>query len=168
MNSEVLNINSTEMTSDTGIDREGRLELSKELGLILANSYALYAETQGVHWNVVGPTFYSVHKLTETQYEDLAESIDDLAERIRALGFKAPAGLGAMRDLSYINSDIDYTNARKMLEALIQDNETLSRKMREVVKLAEQVDDVKTADLLTDRIGQLEENAWMLRSVAAE
>ncbi|RBP48720.1 Dps family protein [Arenicella xantha] len=168
MNSEVLDINSKEMTNHTGIERDQRLELSKELGLVLANSYALYAETQGVHWNIVGPTFYSVHKLTEAQYEDLAISIDDIAERIRALGFKAPAGLGAMRDLAYINSDIDYTNARKMLEALIEDNETLSRKMRDVIKIAEQCDDVKTADLLTDRIGQLEENAWMLRAVAAE
>jgi starvation-inducible DNA-binding protein len=168
MTNEVLNINATETESNTGIDRNSRQKLAEELGLVLANSYALYAETQGVHWNIVGPMFYSVHKLTEDQYEDLAASIDELAERIRALGFKAPAGLGAMRELAYINSDIDYTNAREMVEALIEDNETLSRKMREVVEIAAEAGDVKTEDLLTERIGQLEENVWMLRAVAAE
>ncbi len=164
------NINAAlkETTTKSGIERDERLELSEQLGLILATSYALYSETQGVHWNVVGPMFYSVHKLTEEQYVDLADSIDELAERIRALGFKAPAGLRTMSELSYIDSNIDYTNAVEMIQVLVNDNETLSRKIRDVVKLAEAHDDVKTADLLTERIGQHEENAWMLRSLIAE
>lgn len=168
MTNNLVDAKTTEVSPQSGVDRDERLELSKQLGLVLANSYALYAETQGVHWNIVGPTFYSVHKLTEEQYEDLADSIDEIAERIRALGFKAPAGLKAMAELSYINSDIDYTNAAEMVEALVVDNETLSRKMRGVVKTAEHCDDVRTADLLTERIGKLEQNAWMLRSIIAE
>lgn len=162
-----LNANATETITKSGIERNDRLELAEQLALVLANSYSLYAETQGVHWNIVGPMFYSVHKLTEEQYEDFADSIDEIAERIRALGFRAPAGLGAMTKLSYINSDIDYTNSIEMIETLVRDNETLSRKVREVVKVAEECDDVKTADLLTERIGKLEENAWMLRSLLA-
>ncbi len=162
-----LNANAAEVVTMSGIERDDRLELAEELGLVLANTYSLYVETQGVHWNIVGPMFYSVHKLTEEQYQDLADSIDELAERIRALGFKAPAGLKAMGELSYINSDIDYTNSIEMIEELVRDNETLSRKVREVVKVAEKHDDVKTADLLTERIGKLEENAWMLRALLA-
>lgn len=162
-----LNADATEVETLTGIDRDSRIELAEQLSLVLANSYTLYAETQGVHWNIVGPMFYSVHKLTEAQYEDFADSIDELAERIRALGFKAPAGLKAMVELSYINSDIDYTNSIEMIEALVRDNETLSRKVREVIKVAEKHEDAKTADLLTDRLGKLEENAWMLRSLIA-
>lgn len=168
MTNQSVNVDTIEAHSKAGLKRDDRLELATELGYVLANSYSLYAETQGVHWNITGPLFYSVHKLTEAQYEDLADSVDELAERIRALGFKAPAGLKAMAELSYINSDIDYTNAGDMIQALVQDNETLSRKIRDVVKLAEESDDVKTADLLTERIGVLEENAWMLRSLIAE
>lgn len=167
MNTPKINANTKETLTKTGLERNDRLDLAEQLGSVLANSYSLYSETQGVHWNIVGPMFYSVHKLTEEQYEDFADSIDEIAERIRALGFKAPAGLKAMTELSDIDSDIDYTNSIKMVEALVEDNETLSRKIRDVVKLAEDHDDVKTADLLTERIGQLEENAWMLRSLIA-
>ena len=168
MNNQGLKVNTIETETKAGLERDSRLELSEQLSYVLAYSYSLYAKTQGVHWNVEGPLFYSVHKLTEKQYEDLADAIDEIAERIRALGFKAPAGLKAMSELSYVSSDIDYTNAGKMLEALVRDNETVSRKCREVVKLAEEADDVKTADLLTERIGRLEENAWMLRALSAE
>lgn len=168
MSNQGLNVNTEEKQSNAGLERDARLELSEQLSYVLAYSYALYAETQGVHWNVTGPLFYSAHKLTEEQYIDLADSLDEIAERIRALGFKAPAGLKAMAELSFINSDIEYTNAGDMLKALITDNETVSRKIRDVVKLAEECDDVKTADLLTNRIGQLEENAWMLRALSSE
>lgn len=168
MSNQGLNVDTKENTTKGGIERDLRLELSEQLSYVLANSYGLYAETQGVHWNITGPLFYSVHKLTEEQYIDLAESIDEIAERIRALGFKAPAGLRAMAELSFINSDIEYTNAGDMLSALIRDNETVSRKIRDVIKLAEECDDVRTADLLTNRIGRLEENAWMLRALSSE
>lgn len=167
MNNQGLNVDTKENDFNAGLERDARLELSTQLSHVLAYSYALYGETQGVHWNVTGPLFYSVHKLTEEQYTDLAESIDEIAERIRALGFKAPAGLRAMAELSFVNSDVDYTNAGEMLEALVRDSETVSRKIRGVVELAEKAGDVKTADLLTHRIGQLEENAWMLRALAA-
>ncbi len=167
MNIPNLNARARETVTKTGLERNDRLDLAEQLGSVLANTYSLYVKTQGVHWNIVGPMFYSVHKLTEEQYVDLAKSIDEIAERIRALGFKAPAGLGKLQSLSYLESDIDYDSAVQMLQTLVSDNETLSRNIREVVKLAEHHDDVKTADLLTERIGRLEENAWMLRSLIA-
>lgn len=167
MTNTVLNVNTRETESKTGVEKEKREQLAKELNIILASSYSLYAQTHGVHWNVAGPLFYSIHKLTEEQYEDLAGSIDDTAERIRALGFNAPAGLDAMVNHSILKEDNGFTNAGDMINHLIKDSETLATKMRDVVIVAESCDDVKTADLLTERIGQLEKNVWMLRATAA-
>ena len=85
-----------------GLDRKEREKLAELLNQALSDTYVLYTKVQGVHWNVRGPLFYSVHKMTEQQYEDLAESIDEIAERVRALGFYAPTSLGQMLEASRV------------------------------------------------------------------
>lgn len=150
---------------DTGIDKEQRKALAATLQNALADSYVLYLKTQGVHWNIVGPTFYSVHKLTEAQYEDMRAAVDELAERIRALGHIAPASFGDFARLSVIESTDTPKDAETMVETLVADNEAVAKRLREFVARAEEADDVFTADMLTARIGQHEENAWMLRSI---
>lgn len=151
-----------------GIDREDRARLADLLGTALANTYVLYAKVQGFHWNVRGPLFYAIHKMTEEQYEDLGAAIDELAERIRAIGFLAPPTLAkflAMAEVKEIDSDLE---AAQMLEALIKDHQTVARSLRHAVEEADRVDDVFTADMLTARIGKHEEFAWMLRSLAGK
>jgi starvation-inducible DNA-binding protein len=151
---------------DTGITTAKRKQVAETLGQALADSFTLYLKTLGVHWNVVGPGFYSVHKLTEEQYTDLDAAIDAIAERIRALGHQAPASFGDFAKLSAISSDAIPKTAAEMLDALIADNEAAAKRMREFVAAADEADDVFTADLLTARIGKHEENAWMLRSMS--
>lgn len=153
---------------DNGIDTEQKSELAKQLSSALADSYVLYLKTQNFHWNVVGPLFYSLHKLTESQYQDLAEAIDTIAERIRALGFIAPGSFKQFYELSHINEETDTPTAEVMIQQLADDNETCSKKLRIAVELADGCGDVKTADLLTERIGQHEENTWMLRAIIAQ
>jgi starvation-inducible DNA-binding protein len=87
---------------NTGIEVKDRKKLAASLSRALAETYVLYLKTQGFHWNVVGPLFYGMHKLTEAQYEDLAEAVDALAERIRALGHPAPATFAEFLKLSKI------------------------------------------------------------------
>lgn len=150
---------------DTGIDNQQSLGIAQALNKALADTYTLYAKTQGVHWNVTGPAFYSLHKLTEAQYEDLQEAIDVIAERVRALGQIAPASFDEFKDLSKIKSSKIPDNAEDMLSELIADNESLAKRFREFTAIAEHAEDVFTADMLTSRIGQHEENVWMLRSM---
>ena len=150
---------------DTGIEPKDRKEVAKALQHGLADTYSLYLKTLGVHWNIVGPSFYSVHKLTEEQYEDLHTAADEIAERIRALGEIAPASFGDYAKLSVVDSSETPRQADAMIKGLITDNEAIARRMREFVAVAEDADDVFTADLLTARIGQHEENAWMLRAL---
>jgi starvation-inducible DNA-binding protein len=157
----------TESEVDTGITTAKRKKVAEMLSEALADSFTLYLKTSGVHWNVVGSTFYSMHKLTEAQYLDLDEAIDAIAERIRSLGHIAPASFAEFTKLSAINSDAIPSTAEEMLDVLISDNEAAAKRMREFVAAADEADDVFTADFLTSRIGKHEENAWMLRSMRA-
>lgn len=157
----------SELDSRAGVDRDKRKAVASQLATVLADSYLLLIKTQGLHWNIEGPYFYGIHKLTEEQYESLFEAIDDIAERIRALGFPAPAGHAVYGKSSMLEDFPAEATFKDMIDALIRDNEALANAMRECVRVAENADDVKTADLLTDRLGVHEENAWMLRATVA-
>lgn len=146
----------------TDIKKADRAEMAAKLGDALASTVVLYYKTQSVHWNVTGPLFGTVHQLTERQYEDLAASIDEIAERIRALGAKTPVGLSTYVKNSVIDDLTDWGDVEDMLKQLTSDNLAVADQMREFVKTAEEADDVFTADLLTARIGALEEASWML------
>ncbi len=155
-------------TIDTGIEDSDTRQLADVLADALADSFTLYLKTLGVHWNIVGPAFFGLHKLTQAQYEDIDKAIDEIAERIRSLGHIAPASFGEFAERSAIESDVTLSDAKSMLQALIADNETVAKRMREAVQIAEDCDDVFTADMLTARIGKHEQNSWMLRASAAD
>lgn len=154
-------------TIDTGIDDFSTEQLADVLSDALADSFTLYLKTLGVHWNIVGPAFYGIHKLTQDQYEDLDAAIDEIAECIRALGHVAPAAFGDFQQRSMLQSKTTLSDAKQMLETLIEDNETVARRMRDAVRIADEFDDVFTADMLTARIGRHERNSWMLRASVA-
>jgi len=151
-----------------GIDREDRAKLAELLSQALANTYVLYAKIQGFHWNVRGPLFYSIHKMTEEQYEDLGAAIDEIAERIRAIGFLSPNTLTKFLSIAEVKEADGNPEAPQMLETLVQDHQTVVRSLRHAVDEATRVDDVFTADMLTSRIGKHEEFAWMLRALAGK
>jgi starvation-inducible DNA-binding protein len=164
---QVLKAKVQTQTPRTGIESADAKLLAEGLSRSLAATYVLYVKTQGFHWNVVGPLFYGLHKLTEDQYKDLADAADALAERIRALGHPAPARLAEFTRLSPIDEMSDTMSAEDTAHALIADHETVARSFRELVGVAERAQDVATADLLTGRIHAHEEAAWMLRSVVS-
>ena len=70
---------------------------AEALSHLLADSYTLYLKTHNFHWNVTGPMFTTLHTLFETQYTELALAVDEIAERIRALGVRAPRFLHGVR-----------------------------------------------------------------------
>ncbi len=151
----------------TGLEREDCKGLAELLEKALADTYVLYAKTQGVHWNVIGPMFYGVHKLTEEQYRDMAESIDEIAERIRALGYLAPTKLSHLVQIADVQ-EVSDVNSALMVEMLAKDHQRVATSLREAVQEADTLDDVFTADLLTARIGKHEQYAWMLRALATK
>lgn len=152
----------------TGLRDRDRGALADGLARALAETYILYVKTQGFHWNVVGPLFYGLHKMTEEQYEDLAEAVDHLAERMRAIGYPAPASFKQFVELSSIGEVTEVPTAEDAIEMLVEDHEKVSRTFRESTKIADELDDLVTADLLTQRLFFHENSAWMLRSLVGK
>lgn len=168
MSTTALNAKVQEFPVKTGLDRSDRKMLSELMGRVLASAYVLYHKTHAFHWNVTGPMFYSVHKLTEEQYKDLADAIDDIAERIRAIGFATPTGLSDYIKASVVEDSTGAQEAGEMILELAKDHQKVATQLRNAVQEAEKADDVYTADLLTARIGVHEEAAWMLNSLAVQ
>jgi starvation-inducible DNA-binding protein len=163
--SDVLDVKPQIENPNLGIDDRQRLAAALEG--IVADTYMLLVKTQGYHWNVVGPLFVSLHKLTEAQYEELFAAGDEIAERIRALGYPAPTSLRAMIKDSRVAEAKGRPTAEEMVEDLVADNETVVRHLREITDLAEELHDQGTADLLTDRMKAHEKAIWMLRAIVA-
>lgn len=152
------------MKSKLGLEETICQQLAQNLGLILADTYVLYAKTQNFHWNVTDPRFYFLHQLFEKQYQELAEAIDEIAERIRILGERSPGTLKQFIEMSSLKETDGDISADEMLEALLKDHETLCLYIRERIELATKLGDEGTADLLIQRLRAHEKSAWMLRS----
>jgi starvation-inducible DNA-binding protein len=149
---------------DIGISEEMRKEIAHGLSRLLADSYTLYLKTHNFHWNVTGPLFNSLHLMFETQYNELALAVDEIAERIRALGFPAPGSYVQFKELTSIREETEVPSAEEMIQQLVHDHETVVRTARSVFPIVEQNHDQPTADLLTRRMEIHEKTAWMLRS----
>ena len=134
------------------------------LGRLLASSYTLYLKTHNFHWNVKGPMFSTLHLLFETHYNDLALAVDEIAERIRALGAPAPGTYGAFQKLSEVKEVDGVPTATEMIEMLADDQDRIVAVAKEVIEAAEAVGDQATADLAIRRTELHQKNAWMLRS----
>ena len=165
---EALNISKPEFKRNTGITDENREQIAKALGVVLADSYLLFIKTQGVHWNVTGPVFIGLHKLTEEQYENLYQAVDEIAERIRALGHKAPASYTKYGELSSITDEEEPESAGEMIAMLIRDHATAVTNMRKAVEWCEEKNDYVTADMMIARMAWHEEAIWMLEALSAE
>ena len=151
----------------TGLKSDAYKAAARALGPVLADSYLLFIKTQGVHWNMSGANFYGLHKLTEKQYQELYEAVDVLAERIRALGQPAPASYTSYGEMSRIKDEESDGSPEHQVRGLIRDNGILCETLRTALKIAEDHDDVVTVDMLTARLGQHEQNGWMLQMVVS-
>ena len=155
------------MELNIGINTEDRQQIAAGLSKLLADSYSLYLKTHNYHWNVEGPLFNTLHLMFEQHYTELATAVDEIAERIRALGVKAPGSYTAFGELTNIEEATGDESAEEMIRQLVIGQETVARTAREAIKAAGAASDEPTADLLTQRMQIHEKNAWMLRSMLA-
>ena len=150
---------------DIGIEAGARAEIASGVSRVLADSYSLYLKTHNFHWNVTGPMFNTLHAMFEEQYTELATAVDELAERIRALGERAPGSYSEYQQLTSIPEEVGSPEATVMIRQLVEGHEAVARTAREAFTLADQAHDEPTADLLTQRMQVHEKTAWMLRSM---
>ncbi len=153
------------MMIDIGIQEEDRKKIVDGLSRLLADTYTLYLKTHNFHWNVTGPMFNTLHVMFEQQYTELAIAVDDIAERIRSLGFPAPGSYSEFANLTTIEEAVGKTNAQEMISQLVAGNEAVVRTARHGFDPAEAAADQSTMDLLTQRMQIHEKTAWMLRSL---
>ena len=141
-----------------------RQTVVQPLERLLADSYTLYLKTHSYHWNVTGPMFTTLHTLFETQYTELALAVDEIAERIRAIGAPAPGSYTQFQERATVQEDTTVPAAIDMIQQLVADHEAVAASGREVVRAAEAAGDDASVDLGVRRIDVHEKAAWMLRS----
>lgn len=138
--------------------------LIEKLKIVLADTYALYLKTQNYHWNVVGLPFFYLHEMFEEQYKDLADAIDDIAERVRILGEKVPASFSLFDKFKTIPDGDETANCQDMVQHLFEDQGRILSTLSQAASVAEDLGDTVTADLMNDRVEIHQKNAWMLES----
>ncbi|QHQ35039.1 Dps family protein [Algicella marina] len=164
--SEALNVVPSVEEVETGV--QNRKGIAEGLADVLADTYRLTFKTHAYHWNVSGPLFYSVHNLTEEQYENLFAASDELAERIRALGHLAPMKFLDLDQKSFVKDPAETPSAGEMVSDLAADHERIAHRLHALIELAAARKDEVTADLATQRSAFHEKAAWMLRALVAE
>ncbi len=152
------------MEVHTGLTDQAKVRVAEGLQLLLADTYAIYLMTQNFHWNVCGVEFFSLHSLFEKQYTDLAENIDELAERIRALGLYVDASFTSFKELAAVKEVKKVLIAKDMCHELVLAHEVAIRNARNLSQIAESENDAATVDLLGRSLNLHEKQAWMLRS----
>ena len=165
MKTKIKPSNMTPPAINIGISAADRKKIAQGLSAFLADSYTLYLMTHNFHWNVTGPQFTSLHQLFMTQYTEQWTALDQIAERIRALGHAAPATYTEFHKLASIKEVNGVPKAEEMVRHLVMAQEATARTARNLFPLVDKANDQPTADLLTQRIEIHEKTAWMLRSI---
>jgi starvation-inducible DNA-binding protein len=153
---------------DIGLTEKSRAKIAAGLSGLLADSYTLYLMTHNFHWNVKGPMFNSLHQMFMTQYSEQWTALDQIAERIRALGYPAPGTYAQFSQLATIKEVEGVPLALDMVRHLVAAQEATARTARKLLPVVDEADDQPTADLLTQRLDVHEKTAWMLRSLLEE
>lgn len=158
------------MNLNTGLAEQQRGGVNQILATLLADEHVLYIKTRNFHWNVVGPQFNDLHKFFEAQYDQLSESIDEIAERIRSLGGRAPGTMTEfLKQARLKETPGESPNARGMLSQLLADHESIIRNLRlDLASCGDKYGDAGTNDFLTGLMEAHEKMAWMLRSFLEE
>lgn len=135
-----------------------------DLRLVVADTYALIAQTHLCHWNVRGPAFFALHAAFEAQYTELFSAVDELAERIRAKGGLAPGGLSKLAEMSGVKDIAEDATAEEMVSGLVTTNEKLLTDLKAARDRAGEIGDSETEDMIIARIQLHEKTVWMLKS----
>lgn len=141
--------------------------LGGKINQLLADALALYLKTKNFHWHVSGPHFRDYHLMLDEQASDVLDTVDPLAERVRALGSATIRSLGQAARLRTVpDNDAEDVAADAMLAELMEDNRALAASMRQAHKLCDEFEDIATASLLEGYIDAAEKRVWFLREAA--
>ncbi|MBX3113269.1 MAG: DNA starvation/stationary phase protection protein [Fimbriimonadaceae bacterium] len=141
---------------------------AESLSKVLADTYVLMLKTQNVHWHVVGASFVGIHKLSEEQYNELFMAVDEIAERIRALGATAPGSMAEYLKLARIKEGLNGNDDAAMVQALVDANQEMAKLLRKEIDTMDDLDDYGSEDMLIARLQVHEKVAWMWDSMLGQ
>jgi starvation-inducible DNA-binding protein len=151
------------LTTPSDLGDNGTAAIAVEINKLVADVFALYVKTKNFHWHMSGPHFRDYHLLLDEQAEQIFETTDPLAERVRKLGRKTLHSIGEISSLSRVkNNDADFVSPLDMLNELVQDNKTLVANMRKAHEVCDEHNDVATASILENYIDEAERRTWFL------
>lgn len=152
------------MLNAASLSNEQKTALADALKSVMGDTYALYVKTHGYHWNVTGPRFKALHDMFMEQYTELWTALDEIAERIRAIGEFAPGSTEAILANATIEPETTRPVAETMVENLAAGHDMLSATLKKALDVAGEIGDDVTVDLFTQRMTISQKTAWMLRS----
>jgi len=152
--------------TEIGIKKSNREMVAEMLSVLLADEFVLYTKTRNAHWNVEGLDFHTKHVFFEEEYGKLEKFVDEVAERIRMLGFYAPGTMAEFLELSHlVESKPKDTSSRSYMKILLEDHDTVIKFIRKSIgDNAEEHNDEGTADFITGMLQAHEQMSWMLRA----
>ena len=153
------------MKPNIGRSEKDLKDVADSLNILLADEHILYVKTRNYHWNVEGSNFMEMHKFYEGQYEQLSETIDDIAERIRSVGHYSNGRLTDFLKITNLEEQAYTADQKVQIQNLLKDHETIIvRLLGEVDKFSDEFHDPASADFITGIVEMHEKIAWMLRS----
>jgi starvation-inducible DNA-binding protein len=138
--------------------------VAKELNGLLADGIVFYQKLRNYHWYVKGPKFFVLHAKFEELYDRWAEWVDELAERLLAMGGNPIPTLKDALAATSITEETGSPEADAMMKNILADLEQFSDKMTNLISAAEDADDRPTANLLDEINDQIRTDCWMLRA----
>lgn len=162
-------IDTASLVPSIGLATDAREQIAQLLNTLLSDMYVVMTKTRNFHWNVTGPQFEPLHALFEGQYVLLAESIDEVAERVRMVGGYALGTLTEFGEMTRLSERPGwYPSAHEMVAALLDDYEvTIHNLRRDIDRLSNDLGDEGSTDLLVGILRMFEKSAWMLRATLA-
>lgn len=140
-------------------------KIVEQLNALVSDHAVLYQKLRNYHWNVKGPHFFGLHEKLEELYTEMAETVDELAERVATLGTRPASTLEEFMQHTRLQEDKSVPSAQDMVRALVTDFRAVNEALRNMAKTAEENKDRGTANLCEDIADRQEKTRWMLESV---
>ncbi len=155
------------LNTPSDLSDEATTLVAERINRLVADAYVLYVKTKNFHWHVSGPNFRDFHEMLDEQSEQILESIDPLAERVRKLGQPTLRSLGQILALaSLTENEKDFVSPYDMLVELMNDNIAVAKSMREAHGVCDDWEDVATASLSEQYLDETEKRTWFLFEAA--
>ncbi len=151
------------IATPTDITPEGTAAIAAAVNPLVADALALYVKTKNFHWHLAGSHFRDYHLLFDEHAEQILESVDILAERVRKIGGTTIRSIGHVAQLQTIeDSNEDFVSPLDMVQRLMTDNKNNTKAMCEAHDVCDKYEDVATASELETLIDQSERRTWFL------